>query len=139
MAPASRLPEMIPTRKFTFPEVVARVEELLELKAGWFDGEEGVPIDVTCVSFFLQTMSALAARQQPLPYIFPTVAGALRAEWEINGVDLVWEREPDGSHFVNERKLGGPDSWAHRIANHQDPAATAQVLGNVLEAITAGR
>lgn len=122
----------------TFTEAVARVKELLELEDGWYDGELGSPIEEDLAEYFLQALAGLAALDRPLPYIYPTIEGSLRAEWQINDIDLTWEYGPTDQHFVHEYEVKSRASREHQIPEPGNPVSAAKCLGAILEGIATG-
>lgn len=71
-------------------DVPARIEELALLQDGWFDGE-GVAPSKDALVWFAHTWIAHWADNLPLPYLYPTPAGGLQAEWSLDTVSTLVE------------------------------------------------
>ncbi|MGQ0433392.1 MAG: hypothetical protein ACT452_13400 [Microthrixaceae bacterium] len=114
-----------------FHDAVLRVKECVALPTGWMD-DEGEEISPATGEGFLQVLASLADMEQPAPAIFPTLEGCLRAEWEVGDFELVWERETDGSHFVQSRRLGSDEHRAHEIRPGLSAADVAELLSLIM-------
>lgn len=60
--------------------IMARIEELKQLKAGWLDGE-GLPPDHGGLEWLRGAFDAHFPDDLPNPYLFPTPEGHVIAEW----------------------------------------------------------
>lgn len=68
----------------------ARLEELLQLKLGWYDNVSGLPIAANVVEAVRLWLAEFADR---LPYLYPTIEGGIEAEWD-NGINVTFN--PNG-------------------------------------------
>jgi hypothetical protein len=68
-------------------DVGGRIDELKQLKPGWLDGEGSAP-DVSGLDWFGAAFDRFFPDELPSPYLYPTVAGGVRAEWSIAPIEL---------------------------------------------------
>jgi len=61
-------------------DIRARTEELKLLRNGWFDGV-GVAPDCAGLEWLAESFGTSYPDDLPLPYLFPTPAGQVLAEW----------------------------------------------------------
>jgi hypothetical protein len=118
-----------------FGQVVDRVASLLSMPEGWLDGD-GQTIGDKLGERFLQVAVGLADQGLPAPYVYPTPDGGLRAEWsnESGGIELMWEIEADGTHYVHRLDLTtGEDQDATYEASY-DPLDLAEHLAQLYAA-----
>jgi len=104
-------------------DIRARVEELKLLRHCWLDGKGVAPPPA-----FLDWIAATFEERYPddlrLPYLFPTPAGRVLAEWPLAPWSLTLEVDPDAKqgdwHALNlntddedekELDLNGADAW----------------------------
>jgi hypothetical protein len=65
---------------------MARLKELAGLKAGWYDGDDGLPIDpksLKTAELFLTAMTEARVIDRPL--LYPTLDGNIQTEFVSNG------------------------------------------------------
>jgi len=79
------------------PDVMARLEELKSVQAGWLDGE-GSAIDRELISAVEIGIGRLVSLHNlPNPYTYPNIEGGLRLEWDIKEWAIEVEFEVDGA------------------------------------------
>lgn len=71
-------------------DLLHRVEELKQLKAGWYDGD-GAELDPKALEMLGARLDAFVERDELLPALFPTTEGGVQAEWKIGAYDLSLE------------------------------------------------
>lgn len=67
-------------------DVSARMEELAELRDGWLDGKGHAP-ERSALNWLARSFEVNFDPDLPLPYLYPTAAGGIQAEWSIDN----WE------------------------------------------------
>jgi hypothetical protein len=78
-------------------DVETRLEELMQLKNGWLDGQGQAPQPTQLVQL-IQDFDQHYDPDLRLPYLYPTAEGGIQAEWSMNGwevsldIDLVQQR-----------------------------------------------
>jgi hypothetical protein len=73
-------------------DVVARCEELAQLRDGWLDGEGKAPTKAGLHSF-LAAWNGADTEALPLPFIYPTPEGGVQMEWTHGGWEISAEVE----------------------------------------------
>lgn len=68
-------------------DVTARLDELAELRDGWLDGKGRAPAPVGLRWLSGEFESRFDPRL-PLPYLYPTPAGGIQAEWSLKGWEI---------------------------------------------------
>ncbi len=70
-------------------DVIVRIDELKQLKRGWFDGK-GEAFDPQQIDWVVEAFKSFYPDDTKLPYLFPTPEGKLFAEWSLgaNSVSL---------------------------------------------------
>lgn len=63
-------------------DIAARLDEFRSLKPGWFDGEGLSPVPEG-LDWLNRAFEAHYPDDLPLPYLYPTVEGNVRAEWSL--------------------------------------------------------
>ena len=71
-------------------DISVRIEELKLLKQGWLDGK-GLPPIHDGLDWFAQAFNRDFPLDLPLPYLYPTAEGGLRAEWSNKPHDISLE------------------------------------------------
>lgn len=71
-------------------DVGLRLEELKQLKAGWLYGE-GQTLDRSGLDWLADRFEQDYDDDSPLPYLYPTPAGGVRAEWTLGESELSLE------------------------------------------------
>ena len=71
-------------------DIGARLDELLQLKRGWFDGK-GEAYDPNDLAWIEEIMTLYYPDELPSPYIYPTPEGNLLLEWEDERFDISLE------------------------------------------------
>lgn len=71
-------------------DVLSRLEELSLLQDGWLDGQ-GKALDQQGLDWFADSFSRLYSEELPWPYVYPTVEGNIRLEWEFETRELSLE------------------------------------------------
>lgn len=75
--------------QLTIHDLEVRVAELKQLEKGWLDGDQGDVLDHSGLEKVQGFLAALADQEElPIPYLYPTVEGSLRAEWTIGTWEL---------------------------------------------------
>ncbi|MCU0402317.1 MAG: hypothetical protein MUE75_15145 [Algoriphagus sp.] len=73
-------------------DVPSRLDEFLNLRDGWFDGEQGLSFDPNGLAWLGNTFDSNFNNEAfPLPASFPTLNGNVQFEWAINGYQLSLE------------------------------------------------
>lgn len=73
-------------------DVPSRLDEFLNYKDGWFDGEQGLSFDPNSLVWLGNTFETNYNNEAfPLPATFPTLEGNVQFEWTINGYQLSLE------------------------------------------------
>lgn len=82
----------------SIPAFEQTLDAMKQLKQGWFDGQDGLPIDPALIENvkkllfdFFQTHSIV------FPYLYPTTDGGVRAEWS-------WGKWEVSTEFVHNQK-----------------------------------
>lgn len=81
------LPAEVDTRLILFFQ---RIDSLSELQNGWFDGE-GEPFNRDDLEWLKLAFLSSYSVWLPIPYIYPTPEGCVRAEWTINSNEISLE------------------------------------------------
>ena len=68
-------------------DVGVRLNEIAELRDGWFNGE-GIRPDKNALQWFADTFENSYEIELPLPLLFPTLEGGIQAEWSNANVDI---------------------------------------------------
>lgn len=117
------------------PDVLARLEELKQMQAGWLDGV-GEPVDTDLIENVENRIGRLVAFQNlPNPYTYPTLEGGLRLEWDIDDWAIEVEFEIDGTVNASAFKTSSDDAfeqeWSWRDSKWEDHVSefVAQFLG----------
>jgi hypothetical protein len=77
------------TLSLDFLDVPARLEELTQLTQGWFDGEQGEPIDKEGAKWLAEKFDQYYDSENlPLPATFPTTEGNIQFEWSVNNHEV---------------------------------------------------
>jgi len=105
-------------------DIRARIEELKRLRDGWLDGK-GLAVPPAALDWITTTFEERYPYDLRLPYLFPTPAGRVLAEWSLTPWSLSLEIDPvaiNGSwHALNvdtdeevekELDLSGARDWA---------------------------
>lgn len=71
-------------------DIGARLDELRQLKRGWFDGK-GEAFDPNALAWLEEMMTLYYPDELPPPYIYPTPEGNLLLEWEDESFDITLE------------------------------------------------
>lgn len=71
-------------------DVSLRLEELAELKPGWLDGC-GVALKPQGLQWLAAAFETHYDTDLPLPYLYPTAEGQVRAEWSLGNVEVSLE------------------------------------------------
>lgn len=69
-------------------DIGARLDELRTLSAGWLDGVEGEPPSASGLDWLMRELEDHYPEDLPLPWIFPTAAGGVQAEWSLAGSEV---------------------------------------------------
>lgn len=69
-------------------DIGARLDELRTLSAGWLDGVEGEPPSATGLDWLTRELEDRYPDDLPLPWLFPTAAGQVQAEWSLGGREV---------------------------------------------------
>ena len=69
-------------------DIGARLDELRTLPAGWLDGVEGEPLSASGLDWLMRELEGHYPEELPLPWLFPTAAGGVQAEWSIGGKEV---------------------------------------------------
>ena len=76
-------------------DVLSRIEELGQLKDGWFDGQGKAP-PPNGLSWFAGVFDDTYSERLALPHVYPTVAGGLRGEWSVGSREISLEVDLKG-------------------------------------------
>ena len=71
-------------------DVGERIKELKRLEVGWLDGK-GTPPNHAGLDWFAASFDQQYPNELPLPYLYPTPEGRVRAEWSIRPCELSLE------------------------------------------------
>jgi hypothetical protein len=71
-------------------DISARLDELRELKDGWFEGK-GVAPSPDGLNWLAALFDRVFPDDLPLPYLYPTAEGGIQAEWSISSKELSLE------------------------------------------------
>jgi hypothetical protein len=93
----------------TEKELEERIQDLKELSEGWLDGEQGPLLDGDALDKIKEVLKDLAKSGAfPLPYLYPTVEGHLKLEWDLTPWDLSGELNLEtGVMVLNATDDGG--------------------------------
>ena len=107
--------------------------DLLSLRDGWFDGE-GMAYNPVFIDELRQDFVSRYPKECPLPYIYPTPDGDVRAEWTLGSVEIslaIEEGTYEADWFAvdcetgkfHEKRLDlrSDDAWHWLIDSIQDP------------------
>lgn len=77
-------------------DVPARLEELAQLKQGWYDGFYGEPFDEAALNELGNDFDQFYDSENlPLPATFPTTDGNIQFEWSSKGCEISLSVEPE--------------------------------------------
>jgi hypothetical protein len=68
-------------------DVTSRLEELAQLKDGWFEGA-GRALNCSGIQWLSRTFDSNLCDELPLPYVYPTPEGGIQMEWGLNGTEV---------------------------------------------------
>ncbi len=68
-------------------DIGARVDELKLLRDGWLDGKGRAPTHAD-LDWLVNMLGSHFSDDTPLPYLYPTIEGDVRAEWPIKPYEL---------------------------------------------------
>lgn len=68
-------------------DVEQRLAELAQLSAGWMDGQ-GAPIHPDAIALLGEVLRGAKERGLEPPYVYPTLAGGVQAEWSFPGAEV---------------------------------------------------
>lgn len=103
-------------------EFKARLQELKELKDGWYDGEGKAP-DRHKLDKFAKTFEMIYPLDFPLPYVYPTPDGGIQLEWDLENDTVELELnldslegellcvDRDGQSDLSRVDLSTKDGW----------------------------
>lgn len=69
-------------------DIGARLDELRALPSGWLDGVEGKPLSAKQLDWLARELEGHYPEDLPLPWLFPTAAGGVQAEWSLSGKEV---------------------------------------------------
>lgn len=97
-------------------DVAARLDELALLRAGWLDGG-GHALSREGLKWFSEAFEAKFPGVLPLPHVYPTEDGGVRAEWSQNGneasLDVNLEERIAEWHNLNLNTNAEQAEWLH--------------------------
>lgn len=109
--------------------------EILELRDGWLDGQ-GKGMAAEELSLFLPVLSeAVEKHGLPVPFLYPTEEGNVRAEWSFPGWEVSATCEADTAMVdIHAVDVNGPDTSSSEIAIERKDAAyrIARAVGQYL-------
>ncbi|MFW5653899.1 MAG: hypothetical protein ACOC0P_07610 [Planctomycetota bacterium] len=76
-------------------DVPARLDEFRDLKHGWLDGHGNAP-SKNGLDWFASEFDQNYPGELPLPYLYPTESGGIRAEWQFGDTDASLDVDIDG-------------------------------------------
>jgi hypothetical protein len=78
-----------------------QMTQLLALQDGWLDGD-GTAYDRKVIARVRPIFNLLAANGIPIPFIYPTAAGNISAEWSTpsHEISLVFDRDVVTAHLI---------------------------------------
>lgn len=80
------------------PNIEGSLNSMKSLTAGWFDGEQGLPISITLIEFTKKFFEDLFSQSGIVfPYLYPTLDAGIRAEWS-------WGNWEVSTEFVDNSK-----------------------------------
>lgn len=77
----------------------ARLDEFKYLRPGWLDGD-GEPLSADGLDWLAGAFDDFYSQKLPLPYLFPTAEGRVRAEWTVKTFEMSLEIDLD-NHTAN--------------------------------------
>lgn len=76
-------------------DIGARLDDLRVLKDGWLDGA-GIALPSAGLDWLTGAFEELYPDDVPLPYLYPTESGGVRAEWSLEGFEVSLEIDLSG-------------------------------------------
>jgi len=70
--------------------VPARLDELRSLQDGWLDGK-GIAPNLEGLDWLADSFDARYPEDLPLPFVYPTAEGGVRAEWSVQPYEMSLE------------------------------------------------
>lgn len=70
--------------------ITLRLEELAQIQSGWLDGI-GVSLNKQGLQWLAAAIEANYSADLPLPHLFPTAEGRIRAEWSLGNREISLE------------------------------------------------
>ena len=67
-------------------DVTARLDELRSLSNGWLEGV-GIALDAAGLDWLNEAFETQYSDELPLPYLYPTEEGGVRAEWPVGNTE----------------------------------------------------
>lgn len=89
--------EGVPTITLRWKSAFEELARIAELRHGWVDGTNGLPVDQATMSATRNLLEELAVRELPTPEIEATVFGGVSARWTAGSAEVVVELRPWGS------------------------------------------
>jgi len=112
-------------------DIGSQLDDLRLLKPGWYDGKDGVSFQTKDLDWLTATWEWLQPDNVTLPYIYPTFAGEVQAEWSFGHHEIILKidvKEHRGQwHYMNlqsetddvvrELDLDKPEEWSWVFQN----------------------
>ncbi len=105
----------------------ARLDELAQLRGGWMDGD-GTRPDPGALRRARVILADLLSPETPRPRVFPTVEGAVQAEWTIDAREVSVTFEPSGGLYVIAVDVASGEVSESELES-DDPGEVARLLG----------
>ncbi len=116
-------------------DVVARIDELRLLRAGWLNGG-GKALDPAALDKLTRAFTTHYPDDLPLPYTFPTEGGGIQFEWRLETsspeieIDLITLRGEWLSDNEATIELGTPEGWTDLAQRISELVKANQNRGN---------
>lgn len=101
-------------------DIKVRLEELAQLKAGWLDGNLGLPLDANGLGWLETQFLRYYPDELPLPYLYPTAEGQLQAEWTLGQMEASLEIDLQGHRAWWQSTAPTPEDDSRDLDLDQD-------------------
>ncbi len=113
--------------KSSVPSLDETLGKIQALTKGWYDGEDGEPISPVLIASVKQTITKLLSKHSiPIPYLYPTVEGGVRAEWSWGNWEVSTDLNSDEALNIHATLLSGTQTRDTVVENWtaEDSATT---------------
>lgn len=113
------------TIKSSVPSLDETLGRIQTLSVGWYDGEDGQVIPAALISSAKQLFTSLLQKNSiPIPYLYPTIEGNIRAEWSWGNWEVSTELSEGSPLSIHATQISGTQTRDTLIENWIGPDAS---------------